>query len=912
METNASLPVLLNPNRRRAITLGGFPNNELNINYQEQADVVGGRNTFASESGSLVIFWRMADRRWLITDDCGLEAVKAGKTFDIKARSPQNTGIADASIRGWEIFDGSSWIPAANSGVSHCADMKGKRKRADADESVESNATNIEDGTDPLSPFACILILLSTVIPNGLIVFCFSAIGFGIKIYNYAASTSYFIGNGAVMLAVLFLCILYVLDYSKMTRCAQAVLAVMQAGLVIGASVMKSRSYAWTPVISCMVTIPFFLGYMRCTMCRNTRRKDFYMALSTATSLSAAALFALLFVWAASTDRLWNTATKEWLALSLRDLYQHIYPARGLDYMTHCHPTADLASQNIGKSEREAITSACASAATVWWMIYVCPLVLSVSNLAVAIFCLAQFWLGMQSVLRVIQTVVVGLACLCMCLYFVNLVTASSLQISSFLMALYGVAMCSLIVWAHLEIGFDRLQDYAKQSFVAGLLVKAGNSHIGRALAVMSVGIFIPVFFLLSMMNQCTRRIRGTSISKDKYTDHGRKMADMLATWNWCAILTRVCILAELFFVCNVGFTKVTYIFLSWLDSEIQDWNLWAINALITAAGFVMFLLPPVPGASVYLFAGLVIGQAGEASIGIPLSILVGTITCTITKLFGCTGQYMIGYFLGKSVKVQQMIAVDSVGTRGIEQILKTQGLNVGKVAVLVGGPDWPVSVACGILKVNIPQMLLGTLPIFVCALPITAAGAFMTKSSNTDRGNMYSLLVPIAMALSLLVNGAFSLTAIQRILRVIERDQEELVKPREEHRAVEELTQQEQAWQECYNRISAWETLSNLRRFVILTAAILHITCPAIFVLLATSCFRRFSLGSSRIEDPFEQHGLEGNPLNIVLPMGWCALALFGLAVTLHLAHIFDMKFATNRAFAERHREMPLERRHI
>lgn len=155
-------------------------------------------------------------------------------------------------------------------------------------------------------------------------------------------------------------------------------------------------------------------------------------------------------------------------------------------------------------------------------------------------------------------------------------------------------------------------------------------------------------------------------------------------------------------------------------------------------------------------------------------------------------------------------------------------------------------------------------------------------------------------MALSLLVNGAFSFTAIQRILRVIERDQEELVKHREEHRAVEELTRQEHAWQECYSRISAWETLSNLRRFVILAAAILHMICPGFFVLLAGSCFRQFSLGTSRIDESFEQQGLEGNPLNVVLQTGWYALGLFGVAVMLHLAHIFDLKLATDKACQE------------
>jgi hypothetical protein len=43
----------------------------------------------------------------------------------------------------------------------------------------------------------------------------------------------------------------------------------------------------------------------------------------------------------------------------------------------------------------------------------------------------------------------------------------------------------------------------------------------------------------------------------------------------------------------------------------------------------------------------------------------------------------------------------------------------LGKVCILVAGPDFPTSVLCGILKLNIPQMLLGTTPvIFVSIIP--------------------------------------------------------------------------------------------------------------------------------------------------------------------------------------------------
>lgn len=786
----------------------------------------------------------------------------------------------------------------ANAKVSSC--------EAIGCETTTDKVDQDEEGTreDPLTPAAIILIFLITVIPNIIVAVALSAIGYGARVYDSTASgTSNLMGDGTALLSVFFFFAIYVFDYSTMSWCMRALLTTIQALLLLAASVLKSRKYPWTPVLFSLLLIPFLLGHIRFTICKLTARREFYRAVSAATILSAIGLFVAYFLWATSSNRLWGTETKDWLALSVPKVYENAYSKHGLNYTTHCKHGVDLVVLNLTKLERDDIQTACTAAATVWWMAYVCPIWVACSNLVVAAFCFVQVRMSLSGnrPMRIIQSVIVGLGSLCMCLYFANVVTGSSLQMSSALMGFYGAAICALIVWAHLEIGIERLQEFTKQSFMAGMLVQAWSSNWGRAFAVFALGVFIPVFFALTMVNQSVRRLRRISDSTDKYTDLGRKIANEMATWDWCAILARVCIVGELFFIFNVGFTRVTYIFLSWLNEAISNWSLAAVNLLIVGVGFLMFLLPPVPGASVYLFAGLVLGRAGESSLGFPLSILIGSITCTITKILGCMGQYMIGYNLGKSVKVQQMIAVDSIQTRAIEQQLKTRGLSLGKVAVLVGGPDWPVSVACGIMRVNIPQMILGTLPIFFCAAPIVAAGSFMTKAGSDDgSGGMYSLLGAVAMGLSLAVNGGFSFFAVQQTLVVIQRHRDELAEPREEHRAVEELTKKEEAWRQCYERVTKWVAISCCRKGNIIAAAALHVMCPAIFVLLSESCFRPFSLGGGRIEDDYSLGGLDNKPLSIVKPMGACAIGLFGLAVLLHIVHIYDFKFATNRAFTQ------------
>jgi membrane protein DedA with SNARE-associated domain len=198
-------------------------------------------------------------------------------------------------------------------------------------------------------------------------------------------------------------------------------------------------------------------------------------------------------------------------------------------------------------------------------------------------------------------------------------------------------------------------------------------------------------------------------------------------------------------FTLQVLFAKLTYIFLSWLNSKLESAPFGLVCVLVVIVGFSMFMLPPVPGIPVYIFSGIVISaQALRVEwIGFFGSVLLAVVLSLITKLIACVGQYSIGACLGSSIKIQQLIGVDQVPTRAIEKLLNQRGLRPSKVAILMGGPDWPVSVTCGILRVNIPQMLLGTLPVVVISTPCVMAGSFLTRvtgcSGQEDKWAAYS-----------------------------------------------------------------------------------------------------------------------------------------------------------------------------
>merc|ERR1740129_2650112 len=156
--------------------------------------------------------------------------------------------------------------------------------------------------------------------------------------------------------------------------------------------------------------------------------------------------------------------------------------------------------------------------------------------------------------------------------------------------------------------------------------------------------------------------------------------------------------------------------------------------------------------------------------------------------LCACLGQYGIGYAMGKSVKIQQLIHVDKPFTRAIEKILNRPGLDLGKVAVLVGGPDWPTSVTCGILQLNIGQMLLGTVPVIIVLSPCVLAGAFLSLADPGVQSHE-STLAGVFLALSSLMQGASMFEAMRTVTGVIVDKGEELSKPRDAHKKVEELT---------------------------------------------------------------------------------------------------------------------------
>jgi len=743
------------------------------------------------------------------------------------------------------------------------------------------------------------------VIPNVVLLACFSHMGIGLDLYNIVAPKSISVlGDLTISCAGLFLVSCFVLDLRLCRRTIIASSALVVYGLLFAGAVLKGRKYPWGPMLFVLFHIPLAAGLVRLFYARRVRRSLFYTAVCCITAGCAAVVLLSWILWILIGDNGWNQDTKDILIQESSKTYEFVYKKRALVYKDDCGPEKDVTG--LGNDERAEIKKACASAATMWFLVWVCPFIAVICNCVISAFCFLQgVMINLEDASRlekILKQFVLGLALMLAGMYASVSLSGASLRLGSTFMAFFGTALFLLMVWTYVEVGSKAIADIAKRSNLTQMLFRIWENDWSRAVFIGALNVIIPAYFALTMLQQRVRRCRGTTESADQFTPEARRVLVQLSEWRWSSILIKVVILGELFFTLQVGVAKITYVLLSALNHALAPVDYTAVIIMVFLIGLSMFLLPPVPGVPVYVFCGIVLAEQGRqlASVGFVGGCLIAITLGFFTKLCACLGQYGIGYAMGKSVKIQQLIHVDKPFTRAIEKILNRPGLDAGKVAVLVGGPDWPTSVTCGILKLNIPQMILGTCPVFFVLTPCVLAGAFMARVTGGE-DSMWNMLANTAIGASLVVQMGSGVMAVYSITNVVQSCGDELSRPRPEHEAVAALTSKESRYVEMYGTVTDWRQLWIPWKAVVLLAAASTLTSGFIFVMMAESCFRPFNI-SSRIGARFEEDGLEGNVLNLVLPVGWLALALFAVSVVLHVS------FSTSMSSKARRRLMQVE----
>ncbi|GMI36118.1 hypothetical protein TeGR_g5281 [Tetraparma gracilis] len=290
-------------------------------------------------------------------------------------------------------------------------------------------------------------------------------------------------------------------------------------------------------------------------------------------------------------------------------------------------------------------------------------------------------------------------------------------------------------------------------------------------------------------------------------------------TWDHAKIYSWAIIIGIVYYTMQVLMMKWTYLFLTWMKEECAKLDFFVVSAIIVAVGMGLFLLPPVPGVPIYLTGGLMIPavatgigqcqkfnsldytadgnggnnqgavefadnwegstmcptraireadpdtwgdidyndtipQFGGGSVFLAVAYTVGV--GVVLKLSACTlQQKMFGENLSGYVGVRQTVSVNSSMIRTMKFILAKPGLSITKVAILVGGPDWPTSVLCGIMRLPLLQILLGTLPVFFLIVPTVMAGSFMWMQGVLDEERQPRFPASVTLSALFMVTAA-------------------------------------------------------------------------------------------------------------------------------------------------------------
>lgn len=397
------------------------------------------------------------------------------------------------------------------------------------------------------------------------------------------------------------------------------------------------------------------------------------------------------------------------------------------------------------------------------------------------------------------------------------------------------------------------------------------------------------VYLSASFLVQCIRRMKlqcsrqtddddekdSSIVGASLLTTEARSLLKEFRSWNLATVYTYAIYWGAVFLTFTVLAAKFTVLFLSWLIEETKTMDIAAVTGILFLVGVIMFLLPPIPGAPIYITLGIVIVPVGRESFGLVWSIVYAMGISLVLKLFATfLQQKMIGGLLKNSVQIRQLVGINTGLIRAMKLCLNERGLGIAKISILCGGPDWPTSVLCGIMGLPVLPVLIGTIPVAALVVPTVLAGSFTYMSSmHLEDGNpefpWAGIAATISTAMSAVVLFGFMLLAAYYVEQTMSLKANELsAMPYDKE--VKEADDADIAINEAYQEVTQWRELPTAAQILLLISLACMITSCYMIQLFQNDSFAEYQL-TYNIKDH-----LNGDWKNLVKPIGLVAILLF------------------------------------
>jgi hypothetical protein len=365
-------------------------------------------------------------------------------------------------------------------------------------------------------------------------------------------------------------------------------------------------------------------------------------------------------------------------------------------------------------------------------------------------------------------------------------------------------------------------------------------------------------------------------------TKSWRDFLGKASTWNWTSILHKSNILGVLFVVL-LAFSKVVILFLSFLIEALDALAFPQVLVIFYAIGISLFLLPPVPGVPVYLFGGVILTaklqgdyhffSSGETGFWCAV-VLISCICLTLKLLAVFMEQKLIGEQLSRSVAVRKAVGVNSVAIRAIGKVLREPGLSKGKMAILVGGPDWPTSVLTGILRLNPVEMLIGTMPVLALIMPCVMAGAFQLRVGSEDDTGIWGTISAMTLLFAAGTQSISLMAAVFYTDAAVAEYGDELRDPALDDQEVLAATKKSEVRVAKMKAVTHWSNVPRSLKALIFLSVGLHSAACHTLQWFGASCFLEYQLTDSY------KNVIGNNPMKFFEPLGQMCMLLFILSM--------------------------------
>lgn len=709
----------------------------------------------------------------------------------------------------------------------------------------------------------------------------YTMIGFGHEVYSGLANDdnwklSWSVAGGSLALFA----VLWVLDAVEAARTRGNAFGktltfffagIGVAGLLVS-GMLSVKEYETLPISIYVIFKAGIIRIMKSTVCKTTHNGSFLRHVAYASYFVCVASVVTWFVWVAGWDKQWSEELFDSYALKLG-----------------CNTTTTTLA-NSG----DANPGGCDNVA---YIMYAAPLAIGALNLVYGLSCAKLSKKGGALMLvTILGTLVAFGTWISVALSAVEMGVATDvIQLVVVFCAIFGIA-------CFITAGPRRVYRQVTKSKLAKKVIGYTQTDLAKALLFCCTMTLLPFALAISVVSAAARRLglslyqQPPDMPKDGFLTAA---THALLLW-WFNDPTKIfkysAYISIFYFTFSIGVGKGAVLFLAWLVDALSSLNVGLVIFVFILIGVAMFLLPPVPGPPVYLTGGILVVGTLEPKIGFWPATMLCVLICWFVKLFSCAlQQKMIGENLGKYVSIRHMCGINSLQMRAIRYCLEQKGFSVAKIAILCGGPDWPTSVLCGILKLDLLQIMIGTSPVLVLYLGYTTiAGALQLKigscdgstSTNSDSSS-WGLLNSMFLALAFVSMLITSLSAVYFMEQTVMTKREELDKmPLDEE--VEELDKVDRKTEEAYAHVTDWSRLSVISKASVVVAAVSGILSCQLGVVLAQRSFESFTVSCPvAVKD-------------VVKPTGWLSIGLMGVCMVFTKVFNTIARANTRRRLAE------------